>query len=271
MFFHKLLFLLGLCLCSSFPLYSLIRGDLTKVIAVLPGEEVLMKIVLENDQDEQLTIQLKQSDYTYNAKGENFFLDPGSLPRSNASWIELPKSRVNIPSKQSVDLFYTIKVPENLPQNGSYWSLILAEPENRSEPQSPSTSPIQLYVKVRYAYQVVANVGKGKTNVKIVNKKLSSHPKGLLFTFEVENHGEVFVMPKAAFRLYRSQGDFVHVFELPVQKIVPQASVGYRLELNDLNQDSYLGLLLIECNEEMQIGEKIEINPRMIEKIPEPG
>ncbi len=232
-----LLFLLMPTLCMG-----LIQSDLSKVIDVAPGKEYLCTFSLVNTYDEPLRIRLQQSDYKYQASGENFYLPPGSIEQSNANWIELPKTFLELPPHSEMEVGYTVRVPSKLDKHGSYWSLIFVEPELGQKLEDANS---MIEVRIRYAYQVVTNHGQGKPQLKLQATSLATIDGQRYVNLDVENPGNIFLRPKLEVKIYDAAGKIVSSVESIQQSILPGMSIRYPVAVTELPPQDYHGLLLL--------------------------
>ena len=109
-----LLFLLTV-LTSSAQSGVTVLGGLTHEAALQPGERMEGSIRLNNDTDSVATVKLYQTDYLFYADGRTEYGDPGSVQRSNASWISISPMYVNIPPGETVPVYYEVEVPMGTP------------------------------------------------------------------------------------------------------------------------------------------------------------
>lgn len=237
--------------------FGLVEDSLSRTIEVQPGNEYPIKIHFNNTQNHPVAINLKQSDYSYLASGENFYLAPGTLPRSNASWIELSSIRVVVPPNSSTELFYTIRVPSHVPQHGSYWSVIFLEPENSHVIQSEGNT---INVKVRYAHQIVTNVGTGAAKLRLQQAYIDRSGEVPRLNIDIENVGNLYLQATLGLKLYNSKGKQVKAETANEQKILPQTSVRYSVDISELPSESYTGLIVLRDGDQY-FGERFTLEP----------
>lgn len=241
--FRSILVLLLVCFAPC-TCYALVEEDLSQVIEVVPGGEYPMKIRLHNSETKPVVVSLKQADYSYVATGESYFEPPGTIERSNAGWIEVQTSRVEIPPGGSTDVHYVVRVPKKLSHQGSYWSLILIEPDSSQEVQAAGGNAT-IQVKIRYAYQVVTNIGKGNPKLELLHSSLAANQDRTTLYLDVINNGEVFLKPRLNLKIYDTLGKLVKNVEGMEQKLLPATSVRFPVEIEGLSPASYTGLLLL--------------------------
>lgn len=250
-----------LTLLWSSALHALIfNSPLTTSLRVTPSEQITGKIILTNDKDTPEIVNLRQVDYRYNCEGESFFEEPATLPRSNASWIELPRRQLTIPPHQTTEVFYAIKVPaKKLPQ-GSYASTILVEPESfAATHESPAQGNISLNIKIRYAHQIVTTLGEPKALLKVIARAVVKKDDGFYFNVDVANQGDCYLYPKATLKLFDASGKLAKCCELPPCSILPDNSVRFSFIIKELDQKHYTGFLLLDDDQNHLFVEKLAI------------
>ena len=151
-----LLFLFLITQCDALQV-----GDLSYIEVFKSGESRQVKVTLTNDTDHSEIVNFTLSDYGCNPEGQHFFESPGTFPRSNASWITLNSLREEIPANSKSDMYFTINAPNDPNLKGSYWSVLLIEPADPIQTLKDSKDGLQLFVKIRFAYHIVTNIGEG--------------------------------------------------------------------------------------------------------------
>jgi hypothetical protein len=253
---------LGVCLSLAQVQALVFNRELTTVSQVQPGDVLTGKIVVTNNKDIPEVINLRQVDYKYNWQGENFFEESGSLPRSNALWIELPRTQFTVQPKETKEFLYTLRIPKDNILHGSYASTILVEPESFAVPTvyaAPSQG-IGLNVKIRYAHQVVTTLGTPKALLKVIGSSLKHGESGLLFHVDVVNCGECYLYPKAVLKIFDNAGRLVQCSEAPPCSIMPDNSVRFTLHLTHLEPKIFTAFLLLDDGHDHIFGEKITLN-----------
>lgn len=238
-------------------LYSLQPSELSFFYEGKAGEVIPAKIILVNEKDIPELVDLKIVDYSFNADGEVFFEDPTSKARSSSNWIELSQNHFTIPAKDQVEIHYKIHIPENNELNGSYWNVILIEPKDIIHTKQLADG-YQINVKIRYAYHVVIDLGKGKSNLKILNKEIIEDKGKKYFKFDVLNDGETFLKPKLSFKVFDESAQAVKTLNEQPQRLYPLTSFRYKLDVNDLSAKKYFGFIILDSGNSNFFGDRVE-------------
>ena len=182
-------------------------GGLTRERTLAPGEQCEGIIHLRNNQDTAVQVKIFQTDYSFFADGRTFYAKAGSNPRSNAAWVSVSSSRVTIPPKELVSIYYTVDVPKSPDLNGTYWSVVMIAPIADSGPpqvkEQPDKHQVGLRTIIRYAIQIVTNIGgTGDAQVKFKNKKLIRGGENTILQMDIENIGDRSLSPLVWAELY---------------------------------------------------------------------
>ena len=253
--FRSILQWLILFTLQILPGYCLLVNNLSNELTLVPGEIKLAKLTLINDRGCSENIDLKLVDYANNFKGQHFYEDPSTLPRSNASWIELSCEHLTLAPKEQVDIFYTVSVPLDSTLSGSYWSVLLIEPQSLAPATVSNDDKFQLNVKIRFAHHIVSTIGEPKGKLKILCKSLLSIEERTFFCIDVENIGNYFLRPKAVLKLYNEDGVLEATLTSSHERLYPNNSSRYLFDVDTLRQKKYKGFLLLDNGDKNLFGE----------------
>lgn len=195
-YMNRSIFSLALAVSLFSFLEALQVGGLTYLETLKPGDSVKVQIPLISDRDKNEVIDFNLSDYSADAEGHHFFTELGQNPRGNGKWITLSSHREIIAPGEKKELTLTIDVPNDSSLDGSYWSVLLIEPTDPIQTLKEPEHGFQLQVKVRYAYHIVVNLGKGTPSLKIVKKELQEVGGKKWLAVDVENKGTLFFKPQ---------------------------------------------------------------------------
>jgi hypothetical protein len=211
-----------------------------------PGESYTGAISLKNQSGELRRIRVYQTDYTFEAGGSNTFDAPGTVPRSNARWVNLSTTETVVPANGEAAIDYTVTVPRLATLSGTYWSMIMVE----QEPDQISTSDkpgLALTPTIRYGIQLATNLQ-------------SSAPARVAFTapvvdgrtmsFDVSNPGDRSVRPNVRVEIYREDGTLVMAADAQRGLLYPGTSVRQTIGLQaDLAPGMYTAIILADIGD----------------------
>jgi hypothetical protein len=252
-------------LCVSFfglPGYSsaiTIPTGLTIEKKLSQGESAQGRIDIVNPDDEEVTVRIYQTDYMFYSDGRSEFAKPGSVARSNASYITYSPDRLVIPPRGSSEVSYRISIPNNPDLKGSYWSVIMVEPlaKGALEPPSPEKGKVKVGIQAvfRHAVQMVTHIGNtGKLAMEIADKRLEKAEGNTFLVLDVKNTGERWLVPALYLDLYDGSGRSLGRFEGGKLRIFPGCSVRYRVNLGGLKHGKYNALVMLDAGEEHVFG-----------------
>ena len=237
----------------------LIMNGLTHEHQALQGEVKDGVIQLKNIGDSPRSVQIYQRDYWYWYTGENRHDEPGTLPRSNANWIDINPVFVTLQPDESATIEYTISVPENDTLTGTYWSVIMVEGIN--PPDTTATEQgIKINTVIRYAIQVITNIGDtGQRSLSFLNFNLAEYDHITELTVDIENTGERLLRPEVSVEVYNSDGEEAGVIKADKRKIYPGTSARIVLDLSKLDIGLYSGILIADCGDDYVFGSNLSL------------
>lgn len=226
-----------------------VLGDLTHERDSARGLAYSGVIVLQNTGDEDLEVDMYQTDYRFSSDGRNDYGEPGKSPRSNASWIAFSPRHLSMPARQRAEVSYTVQVPDDSSLTGSYWSLLMVEgvPKPTVETPKPEQT-ITLKTVIRYGIQIITNIGEtGTRMLKFAATRLLRDGRGRSLQIDVENTGERWLQPVLWVELYDGKGALAGRYEAERQRVFPGTSVRFRFDLSAVPEGSYKCLAVADC------------------------
>lgn len=239
-----------------------VRSSLSDDREVTPGERYTGQIMVANETDQYQQAKIYQSDYAFFHDGTNDYGEPGSSPRSNATWIRFNPPLVNVPPNQTMRISYEVNVPDSIdggPPEGSYWSLIMIEnmPDLSDEALIDSTGKPRYSVRqiMRYGIQVATHIrGTGSADLAFVGSQLVREESGVSLYVNVQNNGSRLVRPDVWVEPFSSDGVSFGRLDGVKNRIYPGTSVRQRFQLGDLNEGSYRALVVLDAGGEEVFG-----------------
>lgn len=223
--------------------------------SVVPGQVIKGTIPILNKEDRVAKVKISQGDYLYYANGSNDFADAGTTARSNARWVSLYSTYLEIPPHATENFNYTIAVPNDSSLTGTYWSLIFIEPIEEKQQMSDENNEVGVQTIIRYGFQVITNIGQeGKYDIKILDKKISASADKKTFTVDVENIGTRRISPKVYLELFDKAGQGKGKFYANQAGCYPSCSVRYEIDLTQLPSGSYPAILVLDQGENAVFG-----------------
>jgi len=249
------------CFLSCILVHSFVQGqvsvvgELSQDRFVNPGDVYEGSIALLNTTGEPQEAMIYQTDYLFQADGTNRYGDPGTVPRSNASWITFSPSDVVIPPQESSEVHYRVQIPADSLRrlNGTYWSMLMIEtipkrvPES-SLPQTSENRQMGIRQSIRYAIQIASHlVNTGTKEVRFLNAELVSSQEGnRLLKLDIENTGTTGMRPEVYVELFDENGSLEGRFEGLKYRIYPGTSVRQVIDLGRMFHGEYTVLIVID-------------------------
>ncbi len=227
-------------------------GPLTYENNVQPGAMYQGSILLKNDADEPFEAKIYQTDYLFFADGTSDYGEPGKNKRSNASWITFSPKRVVIPAHDTATVNYIVRVPNDRPLTGTYWSMLMVEGVGRGSIESsmPDKDRPRLGIEavLRYGIQIVTEIGDtGSSMLSFKDPRFFEEQGEMFLQVDIENSGEKWLRPNFMAELYHAEGALVKKFEGDKMRVYPGTSVRHKIRLGTLAGGKYKVLVVADC------------------------
>ncbi|MBS3766345.1 hypothetical protein KGY71_07470 [Candidatus Bipolaricaulota bacterium] len=238
----------------------LVKGDLLREFTLQPGETHQGEVAISNPGDEPTGFEVGKRDYLFYADGTNEYPPPGSTGRSNADWIEfsLPPD-VSIEPGEEFPLNFEINVPDNSSLSGTYWSMIVIQAT--PPPAEAPEEGIGVRQVLRYGVQIAVNIGDtGERKIDLLGVEPIKQTESKTVRVNVKNVGERAVSPITRLELYDDQGKKYGPFEGSEYMIYPGCSVSYSIPLEEVPDEQFQSVIIIDNGDEYVWGARKEIN-----------
>jgi len=239
-----------------------IPGSLTKEYEAKASQQLHGTIPIQNDGDEIAHVHIFLADYMFHAQGETLFPDPGTVPRSNASWIQPGNIHIEVAPHSTYTFSYTVNVPETIDLDGTYWSIFLIEPTEALTPDlQDKQKALGIQTVIRYGVQIITHMeSSGSLALKILNKQLLKEQDEYIFLLSVENKGTKMQSPKLLVELTNMEGHKIAKFDSQKQRIFPTCSVTYRIPLVKVAKGHYRALAILDQTDAPLFGAQYDID-----------
>lgn len=237
-----------------------VLNGLSHAHKMLPGEVYTGEIVVQNAQDSEQQVKLYLRDYLFYKTGEIQYDEPSGRQSSNTSWIKLSPTNVTLSPKEKKVIAYEIKVPETLPKEGTFWSVVMLESVQKLD-ETSAPNNVQINTQVRYAIQLITHIGNEfHKKLQISGVQLAKLDNTALAVVDVENVGNYLLTPHISLELFDGTGNSVGVFKSEKRKTFPGTSLRFKLPLQDIPKGDYKALLLADCDAENVYGMNLNLS-----------
>jgi len=218
----------------------------------VPGMMYKGTIIIRNEGGKEQGVKLYQTDYLFFSDGRNIYGEPGTIPRSNAEWIDFSPKWLTIPPQQEVAVSYRVRVPQESTLVGTYWSILMVEelPQSLPERSKSGKAGFTLAIKqvIRYGTQIVTHIrDSGDRRLKFFKTRLLKEGERRTLQVDVENIGERLLKPFLWVELYDEEGSYIGRFEGERLRVYPGTSVRYRVDLSKVLKGEYRALVVADC------------------------
>lgn len=227
----------------------MVTNGLTHVHNVIKGGEVNGRISLKNDEKGIARVLIYRQDLTSECGKPFDYVESSITKFSLGQWLSTNVEEKILSPNEEYEVLYTIKMPPNGVEDRSYWQVIMIEGADvlKEEP----IKSFAINSKVRYAIQVIANVGGSKSpdlvfeNVEF-QKKASSAIDVVL-----KNTGLYTAIVKVTIELYDEQGKKVKTLVGLSRRVYPSYCNTFEIDVADLPKGKYVGLIVADNGTDM--------------------
>lgn len=242
-------------------------GELARTSNVKPGGVFDGVILVANHGTEPADVRVSQSDYSFEASGANNYAEPGTSPRSNARWITITPSLLKLAPGETQSVRYKGVVPTDPTLRGTFWSMVMVEPSSAAvaTPENqPGKIAVGLQTKIRFAVQLVTELGQGGTrSLKVLEKAIVKADGKRTLQLDIGNDGERVLIPTVSAELFDEKGTPVGRFEGGRARIYPDCSVRAQIDLSKVPSGKYVAMVLLDNGDAQVMGAQydLEIQP----------
>lgn len=220
----------------------------------LPGESYRGVVLVRNVSQAPIEAKVYLTDYLFSADGTSSYGEPGTAPRSNASWVTLDRAVLTLGPGAETAVGYQVSVPEGDSAPGTYWSMIMVEaiPTGARESSSRASrqrGEIGLQTRVRHGVQVVTHSGDAATRVEFANPRVVAGAARSL-EYDLINTGERAFRPDMRVEFHDEQGRLVHQVEATRGLLYPGTSLRQQIPLAEIPSGTYQVLVLTDAGGE---------------------
>jgi hypothetical protein len=263
------LFCLLFCLASGVGFASevIVVGSLSREVTLQPGGKNEGRIILRNTGDSPREVKLYQTDYMFSADGASEYGDPGSVARSNASWVTFTPRQVTVPGNETYSVYYTIEVPDDPSLTGTYWSMLMVEPLAAedfavSPPAEDEQARIGVRTVLRYGIQFVTSIADtGTREMRFADRQLVATEDGArVLRLDIENSGERWLRPLVWAELYDKDGAYIGRFDAERSRLFPGCSARFKVDLSQVPRGVYQALIVADNGDDSVFGAQYQLN-----------
>lgn len=256
---RKLILLILFLVNSTFGGVAILNG-LAHEFTVVPGGVYKGKIELQNASETLQVVTINKADMTTAFTGETFYTDSITNNRSNMNWIRVNILNVTLSQDEKRSIDFEITVPNISNLSGTYWSVIMVEPRDPIHVQQDENG-YSIKSKVRYAIQIVCNIGEtGNPNLQFVGISQEKHQDKNYLQVNVQNSGQLLLKPILTLELFDEEGNELPIIKSERQRIFPNSSKKYIIEINGIKPGVYQGILIADCDTEGLFGVNITLH-----------
>jgi hypothetical protein len=177
------------------------------------------------------------------------YVTSGLSKYSLGKWLSTNVDERTLAPNEEYDVLYSILVPSKGVEDGSYWQVIMVE--GADVLKEKNINGFAVNSKVRYAIQVIANVGSDQNSgitFESVEFRKTSTPA---ITIVLKNTGLYTSVVKVTIEIYDEQGKKMKNLEGSSRRVYPSYCNSFDIEIDGVPKGKYLGLIVADNGTDM--------------------
>lgn len=242
---------LSMLICSSSFGSVVILNGLTHIHSAIAGGSTTGKISVQNNGSKDEKIIIYQEDLLLSCDHTTVYEKVNSHARSSADWLRLNISEKVLKPNEIYEIRYTVNIPSQKGIQGSYWSIVMIE--GVSPIKEEVESGVKIDSKVRYAVQVINNVGNVINGVlSFENIALDKRANALkVIDVKLKNGGIFLAKAILTVEIYDKTGRKVKVLKSVERKIYPDKCTHFEIEVKSLPKGTYNGIVIADNGKDL--------------------
>ncbi len=237
----------------------LVLNGLTHENMSQPGGTYKERIEIQNSGTEKKDVRVYIRDYWFSYTGESRHDDPGTMQRSNASWINYDPELLTLEPNEKGYVDFEVNIPQSDSLTGTYWSVIMVEGITPPDTTAGSRG-VKINTAIRYAVQVITNIGEtGNYDLQFLGMELTQEAEKKVLKVAVENTGDYILKPEMSLEIFDADGNSKGIFKADRRKTLPGTSVMTSIVLEGIKPGNYTAILVADCDEDHIYGTNISL------------
>lgn len=229
----------------------LIMNGLTHVHTTEKGSQINGKIIVKNESSKESRVVFYKQDLISTCGKAVEYTETNKHNRSIGSWLQTNVDEKLLAPNEEYVLHYTINIPKEQVEKGSYWGVLMVEGANPVKEENKNG--MQINSKVRYAVQILADVS-GFESPKLTFEDVHYDSKAnsdKTVKVKLKNEGVFSAKTKISLEVYSEKGDKIKTFESLSKRIYPNLCNEFEIILADLPKGKYEGVLVADNGKDM--------------------
>lgn len=222
------------------------------------GESVNTTFEISNRQPIDVNFSIYLTDYRQDLT-ETFYDAPNTTPRSNASWITIGTSEFTVPANSNRTIPFELSVPNNPELVGSYWSLVMVEPQAVNQVTSEGLTIVN-----RYAVSVITTLPGGDSDFSFQNPVFDFNSSQVpQFTIDIINTGTKIADTQVYLDIFSQSGDELGRIDAGEVRFRPENPRQLNFDfsnLEGLDEGIYTALLIVDAGADNLFGARYSLN-----------
>lgn len=242
------LFFLGM---ASSHASVIIKNGLTHLHQINTTGKQRGSIVVANTGKTAERIKVYFNDLRVECSGTPIYSEPGENFGTLYPYINVDATDITLSANEEYEIIYDIDVTNASTKKGTLWSLIMVEVE-KPIAVDRKTAGLEIGSKIRYAVQVIGNIGKTDSNgLKFTDIKLGKDSEqNRIVKVTLSNDGDYLVFPNMELQIFDEGGNEAKKVKIAPRNVYPQNCQTVSIDLSSLPSGNYKAVLFAEFEEE---------------------
>jgi hypothetical protein len=231
--------------CGSASAAIAVLNGLTHVHQTSSGAQIQGSIKLRNDGEKAEKVILYLQDLQPSCSPELQYIPPSTAFARGLKSLKLEKDEQVLNPGEEAEIKYTLLAPDLT--EGSFWQVIMVE--GAAPVKKEVVQGLQVNSKVRYAVQVVVNVGT-VLSPPLVFEEIKLAEKNELH-LRLKNQGDFVGLVKVKLEILTQNGERIQTQETIYRRSFPQGCVHFSLSIPSIPKGKYAGILIADNGKDL--------------------
>lgn len=222
-----------------------VLSGLTQIHKLQTGNQVTGKLILKNESSRASRVVIYQQDLMASCGESLGYFPVNSHAKSMAKWVKPAVDERVLAPNEEYTLFYTIDVPAQGVETGSYWSVLMIE---AADPLKEETSQgLKINSVVRYAIQLIGEMGAPEfPTLSVEDVEVVRNQDRLSLNVRVRNNGLFSTIGKIQLEVYNDKQEKIQTFQGASKRVYPAYCNQFEVELKELPKGKYDCILILD-------------------------
>ena len=225
--FTAAIFIASLLLAGANAFATFVVTPMEFHLNIASGESTTGSFWVRNGGSETIALKIYMGDFWIEPDGREAFLEPGTVERSCAKWIEVAPEELELKPDESKSIRFNLTIPPG--KTGTFWAMIFIEQTNKptikTEQKGQQQFNILSFQRVGVRiYQETPDSKKGEGRITQVTVEKNQKDDSTRVDLKVENKGDVLLRCKGSVEIKDEKGETVDTITMDEFNCYPNSA-----------------------------------------------